>query len=52
MVSMDEDQPQGNSLLDKAWAVAGLLAAAALMWMALDLLLPHKPAEEPNDNGA
>ena len=49
---MDDEQPQpGNGLLDKAWAIAGLLAAAALAWMALDLLLPHKQPEAVDGDG-
>jgi hypothetical protein len=48
MVDMDEDQaPAGGTLLDKAWAIAGLMAAAALAWMAIDLLRgPRAPAVE------
>ena len=52
---MDEDTPvPGSPLLEKAWAVAGLLAAAALAWMAIDLLRPRAPAvqEVPDDSGA
>ena len=47
---MDEDQPPaGSQLLDKAWAVAGLLAAVALAWMAVDLLRGPRPAEVTDD---
>ncbi|HEY1672517.1 MAG TPA: hypothetical protein VGG50_07355 [Streptosporangiaceae bacterium] len=46
---MDEDGPVSGSLLEKAWAVAGLLAGAALIFMAVDLLRPQRP-EAPGDN--
>jgi hypothetical protein len=49
MVHMDEEQPQPSLMLEKCWAIAGLLAAAALAWMAIDLLIPHKPAEKADD---
>lgn len=29
-------------MFEKAWAVAGLLAACALAWMSIDLLRPRK----------
>jgi hypothetical protein len=51
MVDMDEDQPQGGGtdVLEKIWAVAGLLAGAALIWMAVDLLRPAKTPEAVTD---
>jgi hypothetical protein len=52
MVDMDDEQPKGSALLEKAWAIAGLLAAAALAWMAIDLLIPRKPAEAESDAGS
>jgi hypothetical protein len=52
MVDMDDEQPKGSALLEKAWAIAGLLAAAALAWMAIDLLIPRKPAEADSDAGS
>jgi hypothetical protein len=41
---MDE-QPGSSDMLEKAWAVLGLLAALALAWMSIDLLLPRKQPE-------
>jgi hypothetical protein len=49
MVHMDEEQPKGSEILEKCWALAGLLAAAALAWMAIDLLIPRKPAQADDD---
>jgi hypothetical protein len=47
---MDETEPQpGGGLLDKAWAIAGLLAGAALIFMAVDLLRPHPKPGAPDD---
>jgi hypothetical protein len=46
---MDETEPQPGNLLDKAWAIAGLLAGAALIFMAIDLLRPHPKPGVPDD---
>ena len=48
----DEQTPQPSPLLEKVWAVAGLLAGAALIFMAIDLLRPAKPEAASDDSGA
>jgi hypothetical protein len=42
----------GSTPLEKAWAVAGLLAAAGLAWMAYDLLRGPRPPEGADEPGS
>jgi hypothetical protein len=52
---MDDNEPKPGSFLETAWAIAGLLAGAALIFMAIDLLIPRKNDDlEPvaDDSGA
>ena len=42
----------GSTSLEKAWAIAGLIAAGVLAWMAYDLLRGERPPEGANDQGS
>jgi hypothetical protein len=43
------DEQPGSDMIEKAWAVLGLLAAIALAYMSVDLLLPRKQPEATAD---
>jgi hypothetical protein len=42
MGGMDDNDPQPDARLEKAWAIAGLVIAAGLAWVSADLLISRK----------
>lgn len=42
----------GSTTLEKAWAIAGLIAAGVLAWMAYDLLRGPRPPEGAHEQGS
>jgi len=43
------DGRAGSTMLEKAWAVAGLIGAVALAWMAIDLIRGPQQLTPPGE---